>query len=343
MRWVENDLYSEWGPDRASVAKKDYQWSTASDEYEMWINLLPKVKTNYLKALDATTDLKTDANLFQLQEVRDFSKKNNTVKIDNWSFERDDIHLIGLRCFHQKTDNTRGNDDLFILLMNGMVFKFWGSTDPKPATTSDGLEPYLVEGQHKYSFSWHRVSSEGGKRVYKALITFKREDGVLVNRDWSGKNNLIEADIFKGLNFNPTGKSGRDNPNTTINIHWTADGKSNWSAGCQVISGRSYINHRGDLIDCSGFSAGTYSAVSAVSHPGVRLNRGAYTFLEDFVYAYAKKNFVMYMLGRDGAVEEFADAKMLALLNKQLDPSEAAEQLAGEAVIHKMVKKMVTV
>jgi hypothetical protein len=219
MRWEENDLYCEWGPDKTTELEKEFTWSKPSKEYNLWIKLLPKVQKSFLQALESASDPSEDINLFQLQEVRKF-KKTDSLKIDDWSYNKDDIHLIGLRCFQERGERTRGNDDLFVLLMNGMAFKFWGSTDPKPSFTKDGLEPYLVEGQHKYRLNWHKVGKKSIKKVYKALVPY--EKGVLVSRDWSQNNKLTEEDIRKGLLFNNAktnqGKRNteRDNPNTKL-------------------------------------------------------------------------------------------------------------------------------
>ncbi|MEM7299223.1 MAG: hypothetical protein AAF391_13275 [Bacteroidota bacterium] len=226
----------------------------------------------------------------------------------------DSIHLIGIRRKQEQRAHRRGNDDLFVLLMNGMVFKFWGSTDPQPAESKD-QEPYLIEGQHKYKLSWHKVSSS--KKIYKALRPYK--PGVLVYRDWGKNDALTEQDIRKGLSHNPTENTELDNPNTLINIHWTFDGLTNWSAGCQVISGRSYINNEGKLIDCSTFSAARYSTLSPVSQKGVRWNRGAYTFISDFILAYSstETDYVLYTLCNDEVIQQFIDPKLESILALQ--------------------------
>lgn len=344
MRWVQEDLYCRWGPDRTANTENPFIWSEHSREFELWLNLLQKVKGHYAQRLIESDGSDGDLDLFQLREVEKFPVRTDTLKIEDWSFDPKKIHLLGLRCFQEKGHKKRGNDDLFVLLMNGMVFKFWGSTDPKPAFTTDGLEPYLVEGQHTYSFSWHKSSSGQIKKVYKALVP--ESNGVLVFRDWSGTDALDEEDIRKGLLYNRNETWDRENPNKTINIHWTADGRSNWSAGCQVISGRSYINDRGKLVDYSAYSAVNYDAVSAVSQPGVKKNRGAYTFLSDFVFAYSnpEDSTVLYTLGRDGILEDLADQELLRLLNSQIPNSTlGGTALSGEKVVHEMVKALFNV
>ena len=342
MRWEEEDLYCHWGPDRNAPADDPFLWSSSSEEHGLWLELMGQVKEHYEKELSIHGSDPDRLDLFQLNEVNNFPTTSDSVKISKWTFKPNDIHLLGLRCFQERDESTRGNDDLFILLMNGMVFKFWGSTDPKPnRTTSDGFEPYLVEGQHKYEFSWHKIGYTSVKKVYKALIPASK--GVLVFRDWSSTDALDEEDIRKGLLYNKYGAANRKNPNSSIHIHWTADGRSNWSAGCQVISGRSYINDQGELVDCSTFSAATYDSVSPVSRPGVRRNRGAYTFLSDFVFAYSSpsQKEVLYTLGRDGILEDFADLKLLKTLNNQIPASPLLPgELKGEKVVHEMVSAL---
>ncbi|PHN03495.1 peptidoglycan-binding domain-containing protein [Flavilitoribacter nigricans] len=314
MRWEEQDLYCKWGPDQREDDNGHFAWTQTSPEYDLWMEVLPKIRDQYLEALSGLSGPAEELSLLQLQELNDFDKPSDSRKVADWSFDPKDIHLIGLRCNHEVGLSNRGNDDLFILLMNGMVFKFWGSTDPKPAS-SKANEPYLVEGQHKYRLSWHKVTA--ANKVYKALVPYQH--GVLVFRDWNGDDALSEDDIRKGLKFNPTGIAELSNPNSTINIHWTSDGRSNWSAGCQVISGRSYVNQDGKLIDCSKFSAGSYSQLSNVSTPGVSHNRGAYTFISDFVFAYAPPgiDYVVYTLGRDEHLEKLADPNLLSTLANQ--------------------------
>lgn len=342
MRWEAEDLYCHWGPDKDATSDHPFVWSNPSEEYNLWLALLEKVKAHYQRELNSNGHDPSRLDLFQLKEIDNFPRSNDSVKIAEWKFSPSDIQLLGLRCFQERGERERGNDDLFVLLMNGMVFKFWGSTDPKPNRTGDGFEPYLVEGQHRYEFSWHKVGYTSVKKVYKALIPANK--GVLVFRDWSKTDALDEEDIRRGLLYNKYGAANRKNPNTTIHIHWTADGRSNWSAGCQVISGRSYINDQGKLVDCATFSAASYDTVSAVSRPGVRRNRGAYTFLSDFVFAYSSpdQKSVLYTLGRDGILEDFADQKLLKMLNGQIPASPIfPTELKGEKVVHEMVSALV--
>ncbi len=268
-RWDEAGKVSSW-------------WQadpvTPSDEYLMWMDVMEKAKARY------------QANPHEvISAVTDASKVGDTVKINNWDWKPEDIHLIGIRRNQEKRDFNRGNDDLFLLLIRGVVFKFYGSTDPRPrGARSD--EAYLVEGQHKYRMAWHKIGDI--KKVYKALKPFSGQ-GVMVFRDKDGDDDFDSDDI----------KFGLQGPNNTINIHWTGSGVSNFSQGCQVIAGSSYLNANKKLIDCTPFASRSYAGLSQGQ------TRGAYNVLCDLVLAYSplNENAVWYTLGRDEVLDEHPD------------------------------------
>lgn len=338
MRWRDNKLYCTWGPNVVDKDKpKAFKWTKPSKEYKLWMKLLNKSKERCQMVLDKGAS-KDDLLLFQLQDLEQYGAKTDSRKVSKWTYNPEEIHLIGIRRKQEQRAHTRGNDDLFVLLMNGMVFKFWGSTDPQPAESKD-QEPYLIEGQHKYKLAWHKVSNS--TRIYKALRPY--EPGVLVYRDWGKNDALIEQDIRKGLSHNPTTDEKLDNPNTLINIHWTFDGRTNWSAGCQVISGRSYINNEGKLIDCSTFSAASYDTLSSVSRKGVRRNRGAYTFISDFILAYSstETDHVLYTLCNDEVITQFIDPKLQSLLAFQsLDIRDQFKAVEDRGMIAGFISQM---
>lgn len=249
-----------------------------SDEYLMWMDIMKKAKARYQANPHVVISAVTNAN-----------KIGDSVKIDNWDWKPEDIHLIGIRRNQEKRDFNRGNDDLFLLLIRGMVFKFYGSTDPRPrGARSD--EAYLVEGQHKYRMAWHKIGDI--KKVYKALKPFSGQ-GVMVFRDKDGDDDFDSDDI----------KFGLQGPNNTINIHWTGSGVSNFSQGCQVIAGSSYLNAEKKLIDCTSFASRSYAGLSQGQ------TRGAYNVLCDLVLAYSplNENAVWYTLGRDEVLDEHPD------------------------------------
>ena len=109
---------------------------------------------------------------------------------------------------------------------------------------------------------------------------------MLVFRDKDGNQALTEAELVQGLD--PT-------PNPTINIHWSGIGKTNFSAGCQVIAGGSYINHKESIINCHHFAAPSYNQL------GGRKTRGAYNLLADLILTYAPDGVrtLAYTLTRD--------------------------------------------
>ncbi|MBK9335302.1 MAG: hypothetical protein IPM98_01440 [Lewinellaceae bacterium] len=145
--------------------------------------------------------------------------------------------------------------------------------------------PFLVEGQHHYQFGWHKVSDE--KTVYRALRPATA--GVLVFRDKNGDAALTDDDIARGLD---------EQPNTSINIHWSGVGRANFSAGCQVLAGHSYINAKGELVPCAKFAATSYSEL------GSQKTRGAYNVFTDLLLAYAPPGVrtIAYTLGQDGTL-----------------------------------------
>ncbi|MEZ4933898.1 MAG: peptidoglycan-binding domain-containing protein [Saprospiraceae bacterium] len=252
--------------------------TNGSAEFNQWIGLLEKAKSHYLVHPHPI-----------LQFLENFPKKSDTKKIRDWDTSPDTIHLIGIRRNEDVRELKRENDDLFVLLINGMVFKFWGSTDPSQSMAFDFIkkqgrldEAFLTEGQHLYKFGWHKVSD--GRRVYRAMKP--AQHGVLVFRDRIDANALTEENIQKGLD---------DATNFSINIHWSGKGQSNYSAGCQVIAGKSYINPDGQVIDCSAFASDGYDDLDR------NKTRGAYNVLTDLILNYSAKGVTtaVYTLARD--------------------------------------------
>lgn len=267
----EGDLMSEWG--RASA-----QNPTA--EFSRWMELLRRAKEFY----------QSNANPI-VAHVEQYAKPTDTRKVAAWDVSPDTVHLIGIRANETDGDVKRRNDDLFVLLIRGMVFKFWGSTDPNPDLAERADIPFLIEGQHHYQFGWHKVGDES--TVYRALRP--ASSGVLVFRDKNRDRRLTEDDIVRGLD---------PSPNTTINIHWSGIGSYNFSAGCQVIAGKSYQNHLGKLIDCTPHAATSYKELGGAK------GRGAYNVFADLVLTYAPEGVhtIAYMLGRDETLARFDPA-----------------------------------
>jgi peptidoglycan hydrolase-like protein with peptidoglycan-binding domain len=243
-----------------------------SEEFNKWIGLLQKAKESYSA---------TENPILKFSEKYD--KPSDTLKVKDWKTSANDIHLIGIRRNQNASARKRENDDLFVLLINGMVFKFWGSTDPSQGMAGKRKdEPFLIEGQHEFKFGWHKVSD--AKQAYRALKPANL--GVLVFRDRDNDNSLTPADIAKGLD---------SRPNLSINIHWSGKGETNYSAGCQVIAGQSYSNHEGKVIDCSSFAASGYADLAKGK------TRGAYNVFTDLLLSYAPEGVqtIVYTLARD--------------------------------------------
>ncbi|MEQ1871902.1 MAG: peptidoglycan-binding protein [Vicinamibacterales bacterium] len=235
------------------------QWradALAQGEYSKWLGFLEHVKQHYLANPNR-----------MLEKVNAFNGRTDTRKVADWDFAPGSMHLIGIRRhqFEQRSD------DVLLLLIKGLVFKFQGSTEPgssekDPKTNMPLDPPFLVQGQHHYHFGWH-------KKTYLALrpVSLAVGAGVLVVR--SKDLRLEEADLDRELQTNDT-----------INIHWGGRGMNavgGWSHGCQVISGSVYIDDRDQFRNCSAYAANLPDEPTRV----VGRTRGAYNVLLDLVTA----------------------------------------------------------
>ncbi len=243
-RWLGPHRQSAWTPAIAA-------WQAGTrppGEYNDWLALLDKVKQR---------DLAQPSRVSQM--VNDFKRPSDTRKVANWDFSPRGTHLVGIR----REEMAGRFDDIFVLLIKGLVFKFQGTTEPGASENPAG-PPYLVPGQHDYHFGWHKSS-------YLALRP--QGAGVLVVRAGADKK-LTDADLDKGLE-----------PNATINIHWGGRGMlrevNNWSEGCQTINGTAYIDAQGKLVSCAAFAASTPAEAST----DPLKTRGAYNVLVDLVTA----------------------------------------------------------
>src|SRR5262245_48881961 len=244
-RWRAKNQKAEW----AGVSA-----ANQSREYAEWMSLLHKIKEKYVAAPNA-----------MLRKLNEYRGPSDTIKVSNWDFDPNKIHLIGVRRNEtQSEDGQRRFDDAFILLIRGLAFKFLGSTDPGATENPDGF-PFLTQGQHLYRFGWHKIGDLN--RVFHALKPLSR--GVLVVR--TKDMVLNDADLAAGLERN-----------NTINIHWGGEGLFNvgsWSVGCQVVVGKGYINHKDEVVNCSGYAATKYDQLGKKNDHGVYQTKGAYNVL----------------------------------------------------------------
>lgn len=244
QRWLDKGLSTVWAP--AIAAWKS--GTPAQGEYADWLTLLRAVKSKYEQQKSRA-----------LQLVQASAIKSDTRKVADWDFAPSHVHLVGIR----RREASGKFDDIFVLLLKGLVYKFQGSTEPG-ATSSPLGRPFLVEGQHDYHFGWHQK---------KYLALRPNGPGVLVVRS---KNNdrLDDADFANGVEAN-----------ATINVHWGGKGLmadvKTWSEGCQVINGSVYVDHANQLVSCAKFAALNNGEIN--SNPAV--TRGAYNVLLDLVTA----------------------------------------------------------
>lgn len=214
-----------------------------------------------------------------MEQLRSADRRGDTLLPEEWSFDPSTPQLIGIRRNAHRASTAaerRPPDDLFVLLIRGLTFYFWGSTDANPSTRKEG---YLTEGQHRYRFNWHNIGADRRDRIYKAGRPATA--GVMVLRDVHGDNALTDRNRRDG--FDPV-------PNPTFNIHWSGLGISNWSAGCQVISGKNYCNDVGALISCTEYTArNDRERGQRRGTEGPRLTMGAYNVLSDLLLCYTPR------------------------------------------------------
>lgn len=187
-----------------------------------------------------------------------------TLPLSKWSSDPNDLHLMGIRRpKNAEVDpHNAACTDLFLLLVNGTLWAFFGNTDPSRKMASRTEPARLVRGQHHYRFGWHKLSD-----VQRSYLAFRPwSTGVLIGRTKSYERVPSKTEA-----------------STVINIHWSGRGASNWSAGCQVIAGASCIDPRGQVVSCEDFVATTYSALSDTGS-SVK-NMGAYHVITDMFSA----------------------------------------------------------
>ncbi|MCP9237762.1 peptidoglycan-binding protein [Lewinella sp. JB7] len=255
-RWEREDRRTRWSDEERSP------------DHDRWIRWLQDCKAHYRQAPTET-----------MRHLIGAARRGDSLVPDAWEFDPDEPHLVGLRFGATSglpAGRTRPVDDLFVLLLRGKTFYFWGSVDANPR---QGREGYLTEGQHLYRFDWHNISPNRRTRIYKAARPAGA--GVMVIRDVHDDNALTSRNRRDG--FDPV-------PNPTFNVHWSGLGISNWSAGCQVISGSSYLNDRDEFIDCGPFTArNDRERGGRRVAGGPRLTMGAYTLLSDLLLVYTKQ------------------------------------------------------
>lgn len=248
---------ARWRSTGRSAAWADVDAARPHPEYAKWLALLERVKAHYLAR---PTTL--------LERIASLGVPSDTRALADWRFDPGEIHIVGIRR-DEAAPGKRLNDDVFVTLIDGLVFKFYGTTDPGKSSHRDGA-PFLVHGQHEYRFGWHKMSDM--QRIYRALKPARR--GVLVVRDGDRDDALTERDL-----------AGKLEPNASINVHWGGRGVSNWSEGCQCICGAGYINFDGRAVDCGSFAAARYVDLGAGAD-GYR-SKGAYSVLVDLITAFS--------------------------------------------------------
>jgi hypothetical protein len=256
QRWRAGKLRADWAGTSGAEP---------SPEHAQMMKLLNAAKAHYLEN-PGPTQSKVNA-----------AGACDTVKVADWEFDPDKIHIVGIRR-RKAAAAVQNLDDPFKLLIHGQVFTFFGSTEPGTKEGSEPKYPYLVPGQHRYRLGWHHQGD--GVKIFQALKPLGV--GVLVQRSAG----MIATDAELQGPLDPRF-------NQSINVHWGGGGASDnaaWSAGCQVVAGKSYSNHHAKVIDCSAFAANNYVGLGADNPKGVYQNKGAYTMLVSLVSALSGEN-----------------------------------------------------
>ena len=246
LRWRSDRLRADW---------TKFSPQSPSPGHRYWMEVLKTFQqVNLTRPVNRVLSL-----------INTFPSPTDTLRVNAWKFDPRDLNLVGIRRQEWRSTQERQNDDLFVLLANGSSFVFYGSTDPNPRMADRPDEPYLIRGQHRYRFGWHKLSDS--LRTYRAFRPVG--PGVLICRDSTRDDAFTDEDLASGLRANGT-----------INIHWSGAGTSNWSAGCQVIAGARYLNHTGRKIDCASFAARSYGDLPDKT-------RAAYNVLLDLLTVFA--------------------------------------------------------
>jgi hypothetical protein len=256
QRWQAGKLRADWA---------DSSGAKPSPAHAEMMRLLALAKARYLATPGST-----------LAQVN-AAGACDTVKVAAWDFDPEKIHLIGVRRRKSATA-VQTLDDPFKLLIRGQVFTFYGSTEPGTKDSEEPKYPYLVPGQHRYRLGWHHHGD--GVKIFQALKPLG--PGVLVQRSAG----VIATDAELQGPIDPRF-------NQSINVHWGGSGvtdSASWSAGCQVLAGKSYSNHHGKVINCSAFAAAGYAGLGANNAAGVYQNKGAYTMLVSLISALSGEN-----------------------------------------------------
>lgn len=248
-RWRNTGIKANW---LATLqAWEDKSLADSDCEFNRWLEFLAQVKAHYLAK---------PSPMLNLVNLHD--RASDTVKVADWDFSPEHVHVLGIR--YGAANTTHKFDDVLVLLIKGLCFKFQASTDPGYTRNPRGA-PFLVQGQHRFQFGLHQSK-------YHALRPAK--NGVLVVRS-KRDFRLTDEDLSNGLEAN-----------TTINIHWGGKGVgravNRWSEGCQIIAGSGYQNHCASIVDCSDYAALNNSEVKDRRK---KTTRAAYNVLSDLINA----------------------------------------------------------
>ena len=169
-------------------------------------------------------------------KVIEYEPPSDTRKVDEWDFDTGEAHLIAIRKLPliPRVFDAKKDDALFVLLVDGETYVFYGFTGHFDTTVKKGTRGktktgFIAEGQHKY-----RIENTGAER---RLVPY--EDGVLLFQDRDKNRQLSDKEVKAGLYPEPI---------ETANIQWYPLGNSNTLTGIQFISEDSYLDPRNEIV-----------------------------------------------------------------------------------------------
>ena len=186
--------------------------------------------------------------------VTEFGTASDTRKLADWNFDKPgEAHLIAIRKLPliPRVFDARKDDALFVLLVDGKSYVFYGFTGHFDATLEGSSRDrnktgFIAEGQHKY-----RIENSGSERL---LIPY--EDGVLLFQDRDKNRELSARDIRAGLYPEPI---------ESANILWHPVGNNNTLTGIQFISEGSYMDPYDEIVSNAAIANAAGGATNSVS------------------------------------------------------------------------------
>ncbi len=223
-------------PDDTAEEPDNGEDGTGSDDQED--ETAPKVVlySDWMKRLKSLKVKLQEQPGLEHTMVMEYENASDTRKVGEWDFDSGEAHLIAIRKLPliPRVFDAKKDDALFVLLVDGETYVFYGFTGHFEATDQRNNRGraktgFIAEGQHKY-----RIENTGSER---RLVPY--QDGVLLFRDRDNNRELSARDLKAGLYPDPI---------ETADIQWHPLGMTNTLTGVQFISENSYLNPDDEIV-----------------------------------------------------------------------------------------------